>query len=81
MKIRVKLFAVAREAAGHDSLELDLPEGATVGQLRNQLGSQVPQLSALLPQMMFAVDTRYADDAAPIPPDADVACIPPVSGG
>ena len=34
-----------------------------------------------VPQMMFAVDTRYADDATPIPPNADVACIPPVSGG
>ena len=81
MKIRVKLFAVAREAAGRDSLELDLPQGATIGQLRNQLGSQVPQLSALVAQMMFAVDTRYADDATQIPPNADVACIPPVSGG
>ena len=81
MKVCVKLFAVAREAAGHDVLELDLPQGATIGELRSQLGSQIPQLSALMAQMMFAIDTHYADDATEIPPGADVACIPPVSGG
>ncbi len=81
MRIRVRLFAVARDAADRDSVELDLPEGATIALLRSRLGSQIPELSGLVGQMMFAIDTKYADDAAPIPPDADVACIPPVSGG
>jgi molybdopterin converting factor small subunit len=31
--------------------------------------------------MMLAVNTEYADDEMRIPPEADVACIPPVSGG
>jgi hypothetical protein len=30
---------------------------------------------------MFALGTEYATDATGIPPDTDVACIPPVSGG
>ena len=81
MRVRVKLFAVAREAAGREWLDLDLPESATIGALRNELGVQIPQLSGLVAQMMFAIDTHYADDATEIPPDADVACIPPVSGG
>ncbi|MFH1921667.1 MAG: MoaD/ThiS family protein, partial [Planctomycetota bacterium] len=77
MKIRVRMFAVAREAAGREWVELDLPEGATIAHLRNQLGTQVPQLSGLVAQMMFAIDTKYADDATSIPPNGDVACIPP----
>lgn len=81
MKVRVRLFAVARQAAERDSVELDLPEGATMGQLRRELGSQVPGLSGLLDRMMFALGTRYAGDETLIPPGADVACIPPVSGG
>lgn len=81
MNIRVRLFAVARQAAGRDAVDLDLPEGATIGDLRRRLGVDVPQLSGLVAQMMFALGTDYADDAAIIPPDADVACIPPVSGG
>jgi len=77
----VKLFAGAREAAGRDSIDLDLPEGATVAQLRRQLATEVPRLSGLIARVMFAVDTRYADDASIIRPNAEVACIPPVSGG
>ena len=81
MNVRVRLFAVARQAAGRDAVELDLPEGASIGDLRRQLGVEIPQLSGLVARMMFAVGTEYADDGAIIPPDADVACIPPVSGG
>jgi molybdopterin converting factor subunit 1 len=81
VKIRVRLFAVARQVAGRDSVELDLPEGATIAQLRGQLGTQVPPLSGIVAQMMFAVNMQYANDETKVPPDADVACIPPVSGG
>jgi molybdopterin converting factor small subunit len=81
VNIRVKLFAVAKQAAGRDAVDLDLPEGATVGDLRRRLGVDVPGLSGLVARMTFAIGTDYADDAAIIPPDADVACIPPVSGG
>ena len=81
MRIRVRLFAVAKQAARRDAVDLDLPQGATIRDLRRQLGSRIPQLSGLVGQMMFAVNTHYADDATTIPPGADVACIPPVSGG
>ena len=81
MKVRVRLFAMAKQVAGRDSVELDLPEGATIAQLREQLGARVPQLSGIVAQMMFAVDVQYANDQTRIPPGADVACIPPVSGG
>lgn len=81
MKVCVRLFAVAKQVAGCSSVELDLPDGATIGHLRGQLGTQVPQLSGLVAQMMFAIATQYADDATIVPPNADVACIPPVSGG
>jgi len=77
----VRLFAVAKQAAGSGSVELDLPDGATIAHLRGQLGAQVPQLSGFVAQMMFAIDTQYADDTTIVPPNADVACIPPVSGG
>jgi len=81
VRLRVRLFAVAKQAAGRDSIDLELPQGATIAQLRRRLGAQVPQLSALAPQMLFAINRQYADDEAIVPPDADVACIPPVSGG
>ena len=81
MKVRVRLFAVDKQAAGRESVELELPERATIGQLRDRLVTQVPALSAIIGQVMFAVDRQYANDETAIPPNADVACIPPVSGG
>jgi molybdopterin converting factor small subunit len=81
MKVQVKLFAVARQVAGRDVLEIELGEPATVAALRETLAREVPGLAPLWRQAGFAVDARYAPDAAPIPPGADVACIPPVSGG
>ena len=81
MNVRVRLFAGARQAAGCEIVEVELPQGATIGDLRRQLAGEVPQLSGLLRQATFAVDTEYARDSDEIPPGADVACIPPVSGG
>jgi molybdopterin synthase sulfur carrier subunit len=81
MRIRIRLFAIARQAAGRDSVDLDLPEGATIAQLRRQLASQIPQIAGLVQPMLFAINAEYADDGATIPAGAEVACIPPVSGG
>jgi len=81
MKVCVRLFAAAKQAAGCDRLELELPDGATIGQLRRRLTEEFPQMSAFTAQVMFAVDAEYAPDSREITPQSDVACIPPVSGG
>lgn len=81
MKSRLQLFAVARQLAGRDVIELELPEGATIADLRRELAVAVPALASLIGHLQFAVNTEYASDATPIPPNADLACIPPVSGG
>jgi molybdopterin converting factor subunit 1 len=81
MNVRIQLFAIARQLAGQEVVELSLPEGATVNQLRRALQAQVPALAAVLPHVVFAVDAEYADDQAVIPAGASIACIPPVSGG
>jgi molybdopterin converting factor subunit 1 len=81
VKVNVRLFAVARELAGADSVELELSSGAKVAELRQSLLNRLPQLRQFGQQLRFAVDTDYADDSTLIPPTADIACIPPVSGG
>lgn len=82
MNVRVQLFAVARQlAGGRECIEIALPEAATVGQLREALAASFPQLASVLPHVLFAVDAEYASDDRPIPSNAAVACIPPVSGG
>jgi molybdopterin converting factor small subunit len=75
------MFAVARQLSGRDTVDLSLPAGATVRHLREALAAEVPALASLMPHLMFAINTEYANDDTAIPSQADIACIPPVSGG
>lgn len=81
MKITVRLFAVARQLAGRETIELELSPGTTIGQLRALVAAEIPDLAPVLPHVQFAVGSAYARDDEPIPPGAQIACIPPVSGG
>jgi sulfur-carrier protein len=81
MKVRVRLFAVARQLAGADSVEITLPDEATAADVRCALVEQWSVLAPLVPHVMLAIGSSYAADTAKIPLGADLACIPPVSGG
>jgi molybdopterin converting factor subunit 1 len=81
MKVRVKLFAVAKERAGRDDVTVDVPDGATVAVVRSAIAVECPALTAVLPHSVFAVDAEYAHDNAPVNERSEVALIPPVSGG
>jgi len=81
MIVCVKLFAAARQIAQRDAVEIELVDGASVGDLRRQMAATMPELADLLGHVLFAIDSEYADDPIRIPAGADIACIPPVSGG
>jgi molybdopterin converting factor small subunit len=81
VRVKVRLFALARQRAGRAEVTVDVAEPATVGRLKEALAT-VPELAPLVPQMLIAIDADYAgDEERPIPPGAEVAAIPPVSGG
>lgn len=79
--IRVLLFARPRELVGAPSVDVRVPEGVTVAQLRAALAHQLPVLAPLLPTCFLAVNEVYAAEDALVRPRDDVALIPPVSGG
>ena len=81
MKVSVKLFAQARDVVGREEVEIELDEPATLDQLRRRLASEYPSLASLVEQATFAIDAQYATGATEISEQAEVACIPPVSGG
>ena len=81
MKVTVKLFAAAKQRAGTDAVEVELPHSATVANLRTALAEQHPNLASLLPHARLAINSDYASDQAVIPAAAEIAIIPPVSGG
>ena len=76
MKITVRLFAILRERAGSDRLELELPEGARVSDAL----AEVDHLAGGL-KLVMAVNREYAAADHPLAPGDELALIPPVSGG
>jgi molybdopterin converting factor subunit 1 len=81
MHIAIQLFARARDLAGADKVTVTLPEGATVRDLRRELATQHPRLAGLLEHSALAVNNDFADDFLSLPFNAEVALLPPVSGG
>jgi len=76
MHIRVRLFAMLRERAGAEEIELELPDGAVVRDALERVG----QLTAGIPVVM-AVNHEYAEPSAVLSAGDELALIPPVSGG
>jgi molybdopterin converting factor subunit 1 len=81
MKVNVKLFAVAKERIGRSAIEIELPSGATVRQLRGAIVEQFPPLADVMRHARIALNNDYASDAAVIDIRSEIAIIPPVSGG
>ena len=81
MKQSVKLFALLRDLAGAEEVALELGSSPTVGDVRRILAERFPKLQPLLANCTIAVNNQYAADATTIPDNAEIACLPPVSGG
>ena len=74
-------FAQARERAGRSSAELELPEQSRVSDALEAIGREHPSLRALWPHLAVAVDGELAPPDARLGPGAELALLPPVSGG
>ena len=76
MTVRVRLFAVLRERAGADHVDLELPEGARVADALAALSDLAGGLTCVM-----AVNREYADADRVLAGGDELALIPPVSGG
>lgn len=83
MVLQVRLFAVLRERAGRDRIEIELPEGASVAEALAALGTESEPLAEALAAMpvVMAVNRAYVDPEATLSAGDELALIPPVSGG
>jgi molybdopterin synthase catalytic subunit/molybdopterin converting factor small subunit len=73
MRLTVRLFAGLKERAGAPTVDLELPEPATVADVRTAFDPDLPYI--------VAVNRVYAGDEDPVGASDEVALIPPVSGG
>ncbi len=82
MTVRVRLFAILREHAGTDHIELRLRPRATVADALAALSEVQPvgELLGRIPVHM-AVNRDYAAPSVILRADDELALIPPLSGG
>ncbi|HSL30588.1 MAG TPA: MoaD/ThiS family protein [Anaerolineales bacterium] len=80
-RVRLLFFATLRDRAGTKSLELDIPGDLTVKGLREKISAQYPSLRESMSSVLITINREYAFDDAVIPPNAELAMFPPVSGG
>ena len=79
--IKVLLFATLRDRAGTKSLEIEIPDSATVQGLKDQIALDYPNLKQAMETVLISINREYAFDEATVPQNAEVAMFPPVSGG
>ncbi|MBA9078773.1 MULTISPECIES: molybdopterin converting factor subunit 1 [Rufibacter] len=79
--MNILLFGITRDIVGASHLQVEPAERPkTVGQLKQWLAGQYPELKNLS-SLAVAVDSEYAEDDALLSPHQEIALIPPVSGG
>jgi len=81
MHVRIRLFAMQREAAGTRELTVEAAAGATVADAWAAAVAQRPALAPGRDTLKFAVNGSYADVSTTLADGDEVAAIPPVSGG
>lgn len=82
MTVRIRLFAGLRHRAGAETIDLRLPQGATVQDALRALDRSGP-LAGVVGAMsvQMAVNREYATATTTLREDDELALIPPVSGG
>lgn len=81
MKVKVRFFAGTREAVGAPSLDVDVPDQASLADVVALLERAHPRLAAYREHALLAVDGRFAPATTRLHAGAEVALMPPVSGG
>jgi MoaE-MoaD fusion protein len=81
VRVRVRLFARYREAAGRERIDLELPEGGTVEAAWAAVALRHPELARYRPYTLFAVGHEYVPPEHTLAPDDELCLFPPVSGG
>ena len=79
--VKLLFFATLRDRAGTKSMELDVPSDLTVQGLKHKISHEYPTLKESMKSVLVTINREYAFDEAVIPPDAELAMFPPVSGG
>lgn len=77
--MEIKVFASIKEKIGSDTIDLFVGDSITVGELKNHIFVDYPELDGEVFQV--AKNETFVKDDEVVTSDDVVALIPPVSGG
>jgi molybdopterin synthase catalytic subunit len=81
MQIRILFFAVIKQTLGTSSIKLEIDDQTNVSGLRKIMEEKYPDHKRLFQHTLVAVNQNFVTEDDFIPPNAEVAFFPPVSGG
>jgi molybdopterin converting factor small subunit len=81
MKVRVQFYAQLRELIGVHELELELPQGATVRNLLDEIYVQRPALRAHDKSILIGAALEFVNRNYKLKPGEEIVVMPPVQGG
>jgi molybdopterin converting factor small subunit len=81
MKVRAEFYSRLKEITEAPTLEMALPENATVNDLFEQLKENYPKLRDFEKSMLFGIGVEFVDRNHPLNEGDTIAIMPPVQGG
>ncbi len=82
MLLAVRLFAVLRERAKRDRIEIEIAgDSASLNDVLRAVAARAPEIAPYLSQVRLAVNEAFASEEDRIKEGDTLALIPPVSGG
>ncbi len=80
MILEILTFGIARDIIGSSLFSIDLTEGSSVEDLKQQILEKYPRFESLS-SLMIAVNEEYGNVDTLLKEGDEIALIPPVSGG
>lgn len=81
LTVTIRLFAAYADLVGQASVEISLPDGATVGDLLAEFRRLVPEARRLPERPLAAVNLSHVLLSHTLRTGDEVALLPPLAGG
>ena len=79
--VQVLFFATIRSIIGQKKMEIELPEGSTVRDLKARITEIYPHADQAIDSMLTSVNRIFSDEDTYLIDQAEIAFFPHISGG
>jgi len=79
--VQVLFFATIRSIIGLKKMEIELPEGSTVRDLKTRIAELYPHADQAIESMLASVNRIFSDEDACLFDQDEIAFFPHISGG